>query len=171
MNTSTSPEPVTRKRQFLRNIVVAVDLTARSLETADYAVSIAKPFGASVVFVYVYPDDMTFDFVAAGRYDLIDAEQRDQRHALMNLTDRASHTYPFCSQVFLVGNPAKTVVEYADDIEADLIIAGSHHPGFLATLLHLDQAPKMARLATCPVLIYRSECDQSDQTSDWYYQP
>ena len=160
MKTSTSPEPVTRTRQFIRTIVVAVDLTARSLETAEYAVNIAKPLRASVVFVYVYPDDMTFNFVGAGRYDLIDAEQQDQRHALMSLTETASRTYPFCSQVFLVGNPAKTVVEYANDIEADLIIAGSHHPALLASLLQLEQAPKMVRLATCPVLVYRSECEQ-----------
>jgi nucleotide-binding universal stress UspA family protein len=167
MNTSTSPEPVTRKSKFIRKIVVAVDLTARSLKTAEYAIDIAKPFGASVVFVYVYPDDMTFDFVAAGRYDLIDAEQRDQRHALMSLTETASQAYPFCSQVFLVGNPAKTVVEYAEDIEADLIIAGSHHPRLLASLLQLEQAPKMVRLATCPVLVYRGECEHQDWRSTW----
>jgi nucleotide-binding universal stress UspA family protein len=160
MNTSASPEPVTRTRQFICKIVVAVDLTARSFGTAEYAINIAKPLGASVVFVYVYPDDMTFSFVAAGRYDLIDAEQRDQQHALQSLTETALQTYPFCSRVFLVGNPAKKVVEYAHDIEADLIIAGSHQPGFLASLLQLEQAPKMVRLATCPVLVYRSESEQ-----------
>ena len=158
MNALTSPEPATRTPRFVRNIVVAVDLTARSLETAEYAINIAKPLGASVVFVYVYPTEMTLSFIAAGRYDLIDSEQRDQCRALISLTDAALKQYPFCTQTFLVGNTAEQVVEYAREIDADLIVAGSHHPGFLTSLLQLEEASKMVRLATCPVLVYRSQC-------------
>ena len=155
MLTPTSPPPVTRTHQFLRKIVVAVDLTARSLETAEYAVNIAKPLGASLVFVYVHPNEMTLSFTAAGRYDLIDSEQCNQQRALISLTETASKKYPSCSQTFLVGDIAKTVIAYAHEIDADLIIAGSHHPGFLAGLLHLEQAQQMVRLAPCPVLVYR----------------
>lgn len=157
MNTLTSAKPVTRTRPFIRKIVAAVDLTARSLGTAKYAVSIAKSFGASVVFVYVHPTESMFNFVTGGGYDLVDSEQWNQRHSLMNLTETVAKVYPFCTQTFLVGEPAETVAAFARKIEADLIIAGSHHPGFVTRLLHLDQAPKMVQLATCPVLIYHAE--------------
>jgi nucleotide-binding universal stress UspA family protein len=159
MNTLTSAKPVTRTRPFIRKIVAAVDLTARSLGTAEYAVNIAKSFGASVVFVYVHPTESMFNFITDGGYSLIDSEQRNQRHALISLTDTVSEKYPFCTQTFLVGEPAETVAAFAREIEADLIIAGSHHPSFLATLLHLDQAPKMLHLASCPVLVYHGDDD------------
>jgi nucleotide-binding universal stress UspA family protein len=154
MSTLTSAKPVTRTRPFIRRILVAVDLTARCLGTAEYAINIAKSFGASVVFVYVHPTEPMLDFITRGGYDLIDAEQRDQRHALISLTDSVSKKYPFCTQTFLVGEPAQTVAAFAQEIEADLIIAGSHHPSFLTTLLHLDQAPQIVHLASCPVLVY-----------------
>jgi len=157
MNTLTSAKPVTRTRPFIRRILVAVDLTARCLGTAQYAVNIAKSFGASIVFVYVHPAETMFDFVTGGGYDLIDSEQLNQRHALMKLTDAISKEYPFCTQTFLVGEPAETVANFAREIEADLIIAGSHHPSLTTKLLHLDQAPKMVHLANCPVLVYQSD--------------
>jgi nucleotide-binding universal stress UspA family protein len=157
MNTLTSPEPITRSRPFVRKIAVAVDLTARSLGTAEYAVEIAKSFGASVVFVYVHPTETMFNFITAGGYDLIDTEQRNQRHALISLTDAVSKKYPFCTQTFLVGDPAEAVTAHAREIEADLIIVGSHDPSYFTSLLHLDQAPKVIHSARCPVLVYHGE--------------
>lgn len=157
MSTLTTAKPVTRTRPFIRRILVAVDLTARSLETAEYAVNIAKSFGASVVFVYVHPTETMLDFVTRGGYDLIDSEQRNQRQALISLTDTVSKKYPFCTQTFLVGEPAQTVANFAQEIDADLIIAGSHHSSLLTTLLHVDQAPKIVRVASCPVLVYHGE--------------
>jgi nucleotide-binding universal stress UspA family protein len=164
MNTLTSAKPVTRTRPFIRRILVAVDLTARSLGTANYAVKVAKSFGASVVFVYVHPTEALFNFVTGGGYDLIDSEQRDRRHSLISLVDTVSKEYPFCTQTFLVGEPAQTVADFAREIEADLVIAGSHHPSFTTKLLQLDQAPKMVRLGNCPVLIYQGE---DDRRSNW----
>src|SRR5215469_16472024 len=57
MNSLVSQAPVTQTRPFIRKIVVAVDLTARSLVTAEYAVAVAKSFGASLIFVYVHPTE------------------------------------------------------------------------------------------------------------------
>ena len=155
MNTLASPEPVIRTRPFIRKIVAAVDLTERSFATAEYAVKVAKSFGASLVFVYVHPTESMFNFITNGGYDLIDSEQQNQRHTLISLTDTVSKNYPFCSQTFLVGDAAEAVPAYAREIEADLIIVASHHPSFLTSALHLDQAPKIIRDATCPVLVYR----------------
>ena len=159
MNTLTSAKPVTRTRPFIRRIAVAVDLTARSVGTAEYAVHIAKSFGASVVLVYVHPTETMFNFVTGGGYDLVDSEQRNQRLALISLTETVSKKYPFCTQTFLVGEPAETVTAFAREMEADLIIVGSHRPSFVATLLHANQAPKMVHSASCPVLVYHGDND------------
>jgi nucleotide-binding universal stress UspA family protein len=159
MNNLVSQEPVRQTRPFIRRIVAAVDLTARSSATAEYAVKIAKSFGASLKIVYVHPTETMFNFITNGGYDLIDAEQQHRRHALISLADAAAKEYPFCSSTFLVGEPAEEVVKYAQEIDADLVIVASHHPNLLASLLHLDQAPKMFHRATCPVLVYRGDDD------------
>jgi nucleotide-binding universal stress UspA family protein len=157
MKSLVSQEAVTHTRPFIRKVVAAVDLTASSSTTAEYAVKIAKSFGASLLLVYVHPTETMFNFVMNGGYDLIDEEQQNRRHALSNLTTAASKEYPFCTPTFLVGDPAEEVAKYAQEIEADLIVVASHHPNVLASLLHLDQAPKMVHRAPCPVLVYQGD--------------
>ena len=157
MNSLVSQEPVTHSRPFIRKVVAAVDLTARSSCTAEYAVKVAKSFGASLLFVYVHPMETMFNFVMNGGYDLVDSEQQNRRHALANLADTVSKEYPFCTSTFLVGAPAEEVAKYAQEVEADLIVVASHHPNVLASLLHLDQAPKMVHRAPCPVLVYQGD--------------
>jgi nucleotide-binding universal stress UspA family protein len=157
MNALTSKKPVTPARPFIRKIVVAVDLTSRSLATAQFAASVAKSFGASLILAYVHPPENMYNFVNRGGYDLIDAEQGHQRHVLMSLTEAVAKDYPFCSHAFLVGDPAQEVASFARDLDADLVIAASHHPTFLASLLHLDQARKVIHRAHCPVLVFQQE--------------
>jgi nucleotide-binding universal stress UspA family protein len=154
MNALTSHASVTRARPFIRKIVAAVDLTSRSLTTAQFAASVAQSFGASLILAYVHPPENMYNFVNHGGYDLVDPEQGHQRHALVSLTEAVARSYPFCSHAFLVGDPADEVVSFARDMGADLIIAASHHPTFLASLLHLDQAPKVIHRAHCPVLVF-----------------
>ena len=48
---------------------------------------------------------------------------------------------------------------HAREIEADLIIVGSHDPSYFTSLLHLDQAPRMVHSARCSVLVYHDERD------------
>ena len=155
MNVLASEQPATRSKPFIARILAAVDLTSRSLGTADYAASLAKSFGASLILVYVPPSESMYDFVYNGGYDLVDSQQRDQRHALISLTETVSRRYPFCTHSFLVGNPAVQIAEFAKEMDIDLIITASYHPSFFASLLHLDQAPKMIHEAPCPVLVFQ----------------
>jgi nucleotide-binding universal stress UspA family protein len=157
MNALTSHEPATRARPFIRKIVAAIDLTPRSLVTAQFAASVAQSFGASLILTYVHPPENMYNFVNHGGFDLVDAEQGHQRHALVSLTETVTKDYPFCSHAFLVGDPAQEVASFARDLDADLIIAASHHPTLLANLLHLDQAPKLIHRAHCPVLVFQKE--------------
>lgn len=157
MNSLVPEESVTHTRPFIRRVVVAVDLTDHSITTAEYAVKIARAFGASLVFVYVHPIETMFNFITGGGYDLIDEEQQHRRHALINLAEAGSKEYPFCTSTFLVGDPAEEVPKFAQEMEADLVVVASRHPDVLASFLHLDQASKMVHRAMCPVLVYRGD--------------
>ena len=155
MKTFALPEQRFTRSLSIRTIVAALDLTLRSEATAEYAAYVAKSLGAWLKLVYVDLPEPVYNFISNEDYDLIDAEQRNRRHALRALTKRISKRYRFCTHAFLTGNPAEEIALFARKINADLIIVGSHHPSFLASILHLDQAPKLIHQAHCPVLVFQ----------------
>jgi nucleotide-binding universal stress UspA family protein len=139
----------------LKTILVAVDLSPHSEATARYAVSFAKPFGASIVLVHVHvPVNPVYDFVSEDAYEALDHQRQHAQEELGRLTGTLREAYPACQEAFLIGDPAEEVVRLAQERDADLIITASHHPGFLAQLLYLDQAPQIVHTAPCPVLVY-----------------
>ena len=155
MKTFALPEQRFTWSLSIRTIVAALDLTLRSEATAEYAAYVAKSLGAWLKLVYVDLPEPVYNFISNEDYDLIDTEQRNRRHALRALTKRISKRYRFCTHAFLTGNPAEEIALFARKINADLIIVGSHHPSFLASILHLDQAPKLIHQAHCPVLVFQ----------------
>jgi nucleotide-binding universal stress UspA family protein len=58
--------------------------------------------------------------------------------------------------VVIVSNgPAVSIVNYAQETRADLIVMGTHGRGAMAHLLMGSVAERVVRLAPCPVLVVR----------------
>ena len=76
-------------------------------------------------------------------------EQLDTRHAAH------AGALPGSSTAFLVGPPAKCLVERAKEDKADLIVMGTHGRTGLGHLLLGSVAERMVRTAACPVLTTR----------------
>jgi len=55
----------------------------------------------------------------------------------------------------LTGDPAREIVRMAEDVEADLIIVGTHGRRGIRRLLIGSVAEHVTRLASCPVLVMR----------------
>ena len=51
--------------------------------------------------------------------------------------------------------PALTIVNYAKEMNIDLIVTGTHGRGTMAHLLMGSVAERVVRLAGCPVLVVR----------------
>jgi nucleotide-binding universal stress UspA family protein len=136
----------------IKKIVVAVDLSPHSEKTAAYAANFAKSFDASVVLVHV------FSVEPVRTHNANETREEEQRHEterkLGELTEKVRQTYPNCDMRFRNGDPAEQITLLAQSLEADLIVTGSHHPGFLTRLFGWDQAPKILHRARCPVLVY-----------------
>jgi nucleotide-binding universal stress UspA family protein len=141
----------------IKRIVVAVALSPHSEATARYAVEIAKAFGASIVLVHVQaPPEVNENITQAG-YQEVAWQQQGAQEALANLTKTLQGDYPACEECFLTGKPAEQVAGLARELNADLIITASQHPGFLGRLFHLDRAPQIVYRAPCPVLVYHEK--------------
>ena len=141
----------------VRKIVVAVDLSRHSKKTAAYAAAFAKSFGASLTFVHAFAPERITEFTTQEVHEGYEEDKRDGAKELNKLADSVRETYPDCDAEFRVGDPAEEVNLVAEDLQADLIITASHHPGFLSRLFGTDQAPRILHRACCPVLVYHED--------------
>jgi nucleotide-binding universal stress UspA family protein len=148
----------------IRKIVVAVDLSAHSRKTAAYAAEFAKSFGASMTLVHAFEPEMITEFTTQEVHEGYEENKRDTAKELNKLADSVRKIYPDCYAEFRVGDPAQEINLVAEDLQADLIITASHHPGFLGRLFGIDQAPRILHRARCPVLVYHEESELTPGT-------
>jgi nucleotide-binding universal stress UspA family protein len=133
----------------VRRILYATDFSSYSNQAYFHAVALAENHGAGldVVFVYVpgsgTPDGAAPDD-AARRYW---KSQLEQIHPL-NPGIQVKH-------VLLEGDPAAEIVRHAREVNADLIVMGTHGRTGLERLLMGSVAEKVMRDAFCSVLVVK----------------
>jgi len=155
----TDRENSSRSDLNIRNIVVAVDLSPRSSQTAAYAVQLAQHVGASITLVHVFPPEPITEFTSVQAYETFEEGRRRTVEKLGKLVKKVRQTGIQCTDDFRVGDPAEEVALAAQCVEADLIITASHHPGVLGRVFGLDQAPRIFYRAKCPVLVYHGTAE------------
>jgi nucleotide-binding universal stress UspA family protein len=144
----------------ITRIMVPTDFSAPADAALDYARELAQQFGASIDLVHVLDDPFASGaFVGDGTvvmpFELHRAaetyarEQLDSRHAAH------AGVLPGSSTAFLVGPPARRLVEQAKEDKADLIVMGTHGRTGLGHLLMGSVAERVVRTAQCPVLTTR----------------
>lgn len=143
----------------IRKIVVAVDLSKHSELTAAYAAEFAKSFGASITLVHAFAPERITEFTTEEVHERYAEELQAAEQDLGKLADAVRKTYPDCDFEFRVGDPAEQVALVAKDLDADLIVTASHHPGLLGRLFGIDQAPRILHRTQCPVLVYHEGKD------------
>jgi nucleotide-binding universal stress UspA family protein len=72
------------------------------------------------------------------------------------LVDNDPKPLPVRPVVVASNAPALTIVAYAKETGADLIVMGTHGRGPMAHLFMGSVAERVVRLASCPVLVVRS---------------
>lgn len=135
----------------LQTIVVGYDDTEPSRRALERAADITKAFGAKLLVTSVAPI-----LVGAGRsagpIDPVDPpkehvkELQDARAFLEGQGIEADY-------VPAVGEPADTIVDIAEERDADLIVVGSREAGILERLLGQSVSDRVAHHAHRDVLI------------------
>jgi nucleotide-binding universal stress UspA family protein len=154
-NVETIKQPETALK--VKKILVAVDLSPHSERTVDYAISIARQFGASLKVIHVYSPPASMEFGGQDICSLLEKDRQEKEGRLVSLANRVRDNYPDCEYLLRTGNPAEEVARAADIVGANLIVVGRHHETFLGHLLNLDQAPKIVHRAACPVLVWEDD--------------
>jgi nucleotide-binding universal stress UspA family protein len=129
----------------------------RDRESEVHLLSIAPTVITAVATaVDVYPIYATADFLA------VEAAERERiaQELTTYLTGVAERLSPIASKVTQVvrfGQPAEEILEFANEVEADLIAMCTHGRSGLSRWVYGSVADKVLRGAECPVLLVRVE--------------
>ena len=143
----------------IQTILVPVDFSSHSEKAVDYAVSIAKRFGAKMHLLHCYqinlgsispygpvmPDNLGDEIRKAAEQKLSEWHERLVKQGI----ECAEHLSPLF--------PPEGIADTAADVGADLIVMGTRGlTGFKHVLLG-SVAERTVRTAPCPVLTVKAD--------------
>ncbi|WHI46666.1 universal stress protein [Microbulbifer sp. EKSA008] len=137
-----------------RHILVGLDLSKESSQVLDRAADMAEAFGAELSLLHAI-EPLTFAYGGDIPMDLSEVQDQLQSQAKEQLQKAADRLdIPADRQHVILGQPSTEIHRLAKDIEADLIIIGSHGRHGLALLLG-STANGVLHGAKCDVLAIR----------------
>jgi nucleotide-binding universal stress UspA family protein len=136
-------------------IVCATDFSDSSEHAQRYAIGLAEVFGAELRLVHVVELPFLPTYSLAGVPNLaLPVEQLEEgaRQHLEQAVAACRAIHANTEGTVRTGSPFVEVINYAREIEADLIVVGTHGRTGLSHMLIGSVAEKIVRKAPCPVL-------------------
>ena len=131
-------------------IVVGVDGSDGSDRAVAEATEVAKRDGAGIVLVHVVERIAAKGDMAPLRADEPEIKERIEKQAA-DLRD-AGVDADVRYESIVLGGPARSIADVADEIGADLIVVGTRGHSALAGVILGSVTQKLLHLASCPVL-------------------
>jgi nucleotide-binding universal stress UspA family protein len=128
----------------ITKILYPTDFSSHSNQAYFHAVALAEKHGASLTIMYVYAPPLG----SSGGEDR--PYWKDQLEQIRPVDPGIA-----VHHVFLDGDPATEIVQYAADAGIDLIVMGTHGRTGLERLLMGSVAEKVMRDAHCSVLVVK----------------
>ncbi len=143
----------------LKSILVATDFGEASGAALAYGRELARTFGATLHVLHV-ADDVYVRLGGDAYMAVLPELQRGLEVAAQKqldelLIDNDPVPLPVKSAVLTSSATAAAIVQYARDLDIDLIVVGTHGRGAMAHLLMGSVAERVVRSASCPVLTVR----------------
>ena len=134
----------------MNTIVVGYDDTDPAKRALERAAELAGRFGAKVIVTSVAP--VLISGRGVGPIDPVDPPEEHRRELMNAAAFLTEHGVEGEFDVAL-DEPANHIVRLAEQRGADLIIVGTHEPGFLQRLLGLSVSDKVEHKSHCDVMI------------------
>ncbi len=146
--------------QEITSVVTPVDFSSNSRLIAESAAYMAGKFGAEMHLIYVVQNFEDYSGFFVPQLTLPNLEEELLGGAENKMESFCEEIAPFCqksgvtkveNKVF-VGDVGEKIVEYANEIEASMVIMGTHGYKGLEKIMFGSVADKVVRSASCPVL-------------------
>lgn len=140
---------------MVKKILCPVDGSDQSGKALEFAVDLASRYPARLELLFVTQPLMTEDIFAMGTLAIpVDLPQEDLEqygHRVLDKAERIAWDSGLqdLGKSLRRGEPASTIVDYAADIQADMIVIGSRGLGDLSSLLMGSVSHKVAHDAKC----------------------
>ncbi|HVJ94100.1 MAG TPA: universal stress protein, partial [Labilithrix sp.] len=143
---------------FPKNILVPTDFSDTATEALDYAIDIAEKFGARVTVLHTFEIPLVGlpDGALVPTADIAGRILNNAQQALDDTLEARQDRGVELKGVLKQGEPRETILAYAKDTGADLIVMGTHGRRGLAHLLLGSIAEYVVRTSPQPVLTVRA---------------
>jgi nucleotide-binding universal stress UspA family protein len=141
----------------IQRVLLATDFSETSTYAAEYAVLIAKQFGAALHVLHVVENvsPILMDGLAYLPPDFFEEMEKAAAEKLERVIARDKRDKLAVTLTMRRGAPFVEIVKYAKEQNMDLIVLGTHGRGAIAHALMGNIAEKVVRKASCPVLTIR----------------
>jgi nucleotide-binding universal stress UspA family protein len=148
--------------EFYRNIVIATDGSENTQRAISYGIEIAKLSGATVHALYVV-DTSSFSSIPmdAGWEEMYEIMRKEGEKAVFDVKERGEAAGVEVREVLWEGHPSTEIINFAENNDIDLIVLGTLGKTGLDRFLLGSVAEKVVRNSKVPVLVVRSEEEQS----------
>ncbi len=138
----------------ITKIVVPVDLEKHTRKLTKFAIYMAKKLGARVNFVHITEFYASGDMMMGSpTLEKINEERvKNAEVAMENLISDFKGEYGEISGKVIIGEIVDTIVAYADEEEANLVIIGTHGAKGLEKILLGSVAERVVKRVHCPTL-------------------
>ena len=136
-------------------ILCAVDFSEYSAYALRYAVAFARDFDARLELVHVLELPFMPTYAMAGLPELslpTDRLEEEVRKHMDELVEEVRTDHERVSGTVRIGSAFLEIIQYARELEADLIVIGTHGHSGLSHILIGSVAEKVVRKAPCAVL-------------------
>jgi nucleotide-binding universal stress UspA family protein len=133
-------------------ILVPTDGSDQADTAIDHAVSLARKNDATIHLLYVA--DTNRDSVTTLGGEVVDALEQEGERIIQNATERLDPAVDVVDAVE-TGDPVATILDYAEVVDADLIVMGTHGRRGLDRYLLGSTTERVVRLSSIPVLTIR----------------
>ena len=133
---------------MMQNIMVAVDGSENNKIAVDYAIDLAKKYGAKLTAVTVFDSSKNEGMNFQKEY-----VQETNEKKLAYAVSQANEAGYTCSTIQTFGNPAQSLIEISKDF--DIIVCGNLGRTGFARIMLGSVSEKLVRFAKRPVFVVR----------------
>ena len=159
MSTPTSTATNNKSRQIFSKILVAIDGSEKSMDAADFAISIATMHNSELILIHVIPPEVKFGH-ASGIFGVVPPKlkekvEQEAKRWFDKIRGKLDAISISTKIIATEKSVVAAIVEYAEDKNIDLIVVGTRGMSGFKKLLLGSVASGVVTYAHCPVLVVK----------------
>ena len=140
--------------QEITKIVVPLDLGTHTQKLVDFALYIAKKLSAHISFIHVVEFYSTNNLAPISSLEKINQERVERTTEMMaKLIEDNKEKYPNIGGIIHQGEAVESIIKYAEEEQAGLLIIGTHGSKGLERILLGSVARRVLKKVHCPSLL------------------